>query len=126
MVHAAFNVYLRNNGEINIREFKILGHYSQTFDTLKDINENWKDGWQAINDDAEIYTDESPEIMQLNVYPHDRRIIQSTKVDMRHKTSSPHNVFLDWTIFLENTTPIRGVINMGEVFAHYARKMGIT
>ena len=118
-----FDLTIQNIGEMNITEFKVVLRFSPP-DFVHQAEDSWafRDGWPDPRHRFWIPSGmggpgNEPRPMTLNIYPQDVFNLSSVLLFFR----SPQNlteshVVLDWTLFLSNTVPIYGRINLASEF----------
>jgi len=130
----SLEVYLENDGEINIKEFKLLllgihGDYrymddsDESFDLLyqfQPLSYTFRDGWpprkgywvNGIHKD-EKYSEHNLEPVMVNIFPKDHfyvcNLCFTYKKDYGKYNSES---ILNWMLYLPNTRPIEGKINL--------------
>lgn len=112
-----YRLCVKNTGEINITEFKAKIEPSCSIDMLETFSWDVKDGWSP-NRGPFTYSDPSP--MRLNIYSDDEYDIFEDKLFVEPgKRLLNERVHLNWTLYLKDTLPIRGIIDLGQALEEY-------
>jgi hypothetical protein len=121
-----FGIYLKNVGEINIREFKCwyfmyskdIFHSSsyaedESFSSiLVQDSISFKDGWKRQNQLQDDISDEAQE-MKINVYPGDTFLINKFSVNLCNLDFNYSDICFDWKLYLPDRPPSEGKIILG-------------
>jgi hypothetical protein len=111
-----FNVYLKNIGEINIREFKATMRISSEEGFLgNEKSETVKDGW--VIPPLFAARNSAPNLMRVNIYPNDVYEVDTRDIYLLSSTDlNQFKVELHWTIYLSDRLPLNGIIDLCEAF----------
>ncbi len=112
-----FDVVLENTGEINISEFKISIVGSARLSRLHNWSRTYKDGWPEPG--IGLYDPGKPRLqMHINVYPRDTYTITAGEFSLYDgERLADVNLTMDWTIYLKDTLPIYGKIDIANEFS---------
>lgn len=113
----SFDIGIENIGEVNITEFKVkLDNFTDGKLTFENISQSYKDGWPnyysflpRIFDNKE----RQPDPMRINIFPKDRLTLRTYNFHLlRDENLEEFSFLINWTIYLANSLPIRGQINV--------------
>jgi Putative DNA-binding domain len=112
----SFWIILRNIGEININEFKVLVKYKHSGDLnlgLDTFQESFKDGYVTpMPAMSEKYLGrEYPQ--SINIYPEDEYLIHANDFILQdEELPSSSSIIMYWRLYLKDVRPIDGEINL--------------
>jgi hypothetical protein len=115
-----FSISLKNVGKINITEFKVCINFSDQC-SLQNFEESYKDSWTTPGNllmDSQL----SQEFMKINVYPEDTFHIEEKSFTINNlQELVEKKLELHWKLYLNNTSPIEGRIDIGAALNDIAR-----
>lgn len=114
-----FNILLHNTGELNITEFKVdIAFFGLGEGQLDPISYAVKDGWEDEVTSLPLRSPTSArKQMHVNIYPDDTRQISRRTFYLPKETPiAQHLVTLAWKLYLPNTPPQTGELNLSELF----------
>ena len=103
-----FNIMLENLGEINITQFKAELSFSGSSEILslpKSYSSSFKDGWTEIESSTRI-----------NIYPGDKFHLEPRSFIALTEDLSSYRLMMHWKLYLKDTFPISGEINIIDFF----------
>jgi len=108
-----FSLCLKNTGEINITEYKVLLNFpSENSFELDPYSRTVKDGWAEYGYGPSIGSEQGRPL-KVNIFPGDTQYIREYEFVLpRNKFLTDIDLFVDWTLFLRNTLPISGRIDL--------------
>ncbi len=116
--HYRVDLVVENIGEINISEFKVGLKFSSN-KLISSLEERWdfRDGWSDPRSVWGFPGDRTPHPMRVNIYPKDVFTFMSPDFHVpAEERLGDSEIVLDWTLYLPDSLPTQGDINLTREF----------